>query len=206
MNVVTIDLDIIMEPNINLYNDWVGTESYIDDFIKDHSLLENIKANFYIYEYLTRYIIKTIKKLSANKVFFITNHDTIINYIEKGIVNLYNIDHHHDIFYGEDEEINLPLLTPSCGNWVKYLFDNKKIKQYTWIKNSNSIEPTNNITKVYKHTTNLLKLVNLNELAENTDMLFICASPEWVPTNFMPLFDSWIAICEEYYGEPFKVI
>ena len=44
------------------------------------------------------------------------------------------------------------------------------------------------------------------KLADNIDKIFICKSPAWVPEYYLPLFDAWIAICEEYYGKPFKVI
>ena len=33
----------------------------------------------------------------------------------------------------------------TCGNWVKYLNDNKQLNSYTWINNSNSVQPIHNI-------------------------------------------------------------
>ena len=40
MNVVSIDFDIIMEPDINMYNNWVGTDgdNGINDLIQEYSL------------------------------------------------------------------------------------------------------------------------------------------------------------------------
>ena len=59
MNIVSIDFDIIMEPDINLYNDWVGVDNLegINTYIKDYKILENLKANLSIYEYLTKFLI-----------------------------------------------------------------------------------------------------------------------------------------------------
>ena len=37
MNIVSIDFDIIMEPDINLYNDWVNSSCGINKFVKDYS-------------------------------------------------------------------------------------------------------------------------------------------------------------------------
>ena len=55
MNVVSIDFDIIMEPDINLYNDWVEGDIGINDYVSEHKVLENLKADLYSYEYLTRF-------------------------------------------------------------------------------------------------------------------------------------------------------
>lgn len=205
MNVVSIDFDIIMEPDINFYNNWVADNTGINDYIKEYKILENLKANLYIYEYLTRFLIQTIKTIESNKIFFIESHETITKLIDESSFNLYNIDHHHDIYY-DDKNITLPLLDCTCGNWIKFLMDAKKIKKYTWIKNSNSDEPDGDVAKYYKHEQKILQETNLTKIAEDIDILIICRSPEWVPEYYFPLFDAWIAICEEYYGEPFKII
>lgn len=205
MNIVSIDFDIIMEPDINLYNNWVNDSCGIDKFVKDYSLLEYLKADLNIYEYLTRFLIKVIQKIGYENIFFIKDHNTLIKYTENKVFNLWNIDHHHDITYDE-ENIIAPILDPGCGNWIKYLMDYNKIKEYTWINNKNSISPNEEVLKYYKCQKYLLKEYNLNSLVEKIDKLFICQSPEWIPEYYLPLFDAWIAICEEYYGKPFKVI
>lgn len=207
MNVVSIDFDIIMEPDINLYNNWVGTDgdNGVNDLIQEYSLLDHLKADLNIYEYLTRFLIKVIKKIDYENIYFIENHDTLVRYIGNSAINLWNIDHHHDITYDE-ENVSMPVLECYCGNWIKYLMDYKKIKQYTWIKNANSIEPMEHVSKIYNHEEKILKEYNLDNLIEKIDRLFICKSPEWIPRHYLPLFDAWIAICEEHYGKSFKVI
>lgn len=206
MNVVSIDFDIIMEPDINLYNDWVEGDLGINDYVNEHKVLENLKADLYSYEYLTRFLMKAIQKVDAKNVYFIESHETITNFLNENSVDLWNIDHHHDIFYEDEEDVTLPLLTCTCGNWVKYLFDRKKVRKYTWIGNDNSIKPDDEVEKHYPHEEKRLKETNLNKLTEQVDILFICRSPEWVPEYYFPLFDAWIAICEEYYNETFHII
>lgn len=205
MNVVSIDFDIIMEPDINLYNDWIEGDLGVNDFIKEHKLLENLKANLSIYEYLTRFLIQAIKQIDAKKVYFINSHDTIVKYIDDKSINLWNIDHHHDIAY-TDENVALPVVNCNCGDWVKFLFDGRMIKEYTWIGNPNSLEPNEEVQKYYKYKHKMLQEFNLEKLVGNIDVLFICKSPEWLPEHYEPLFNAWIAICEEYYEEPFKII
>lgn len=206
MNIVTIDFDIIMKPDINLYNGMLENDLVIDDFIKEHELLKNLKADLYIYEYITRYLTKVIKRIDAKNVYFIKDHDTIVKYLnDNERFNLWNIDHHHDITY-DDENVTLPIINCHCGDWVKYLMDRKKIKYYTWISNNNSYEPGEEVRENYKYNQLLLEESNLDKLALETDKLFICLSPPWVPDYYTPLYQAWIAICEEYYEEPFKVI
>ena len=205
MNVVSIDFDIIMGPDINLYNGWVEGDVGVNDYIQEHKILENLKADLSVYNYLTRFLIKAIKTVGPENVYFIESHETIVKYVGNNRINLCNIDHHHDISY-EEENVALPMITYNCGDWIKYLFDDKKIKDYTWIGNPNSFEPGENVQKYYKYTQKTLKEFNIDKIAKNIDMLFICKSPEWIPEHYLPLYDAWIAICEEYYEEPFKVI
>ena len=204
-NIVTIDFDIIMEPDINLYNNWVSDEENVNDFIKEYKVLENLKADLYIYEHLTRYITKVIQKLEPKNIYFIESHETIARFTGTEVFNLWNIDHHHDITY-DDDNIILPIINCNCGDWVKYLMDFKRIHKYTWIANENSIDPHEDVDKNYQYEKRTLKEYNLDKLAEQTDALFICRSSTWVPEYYFPLFDAWIAICEEYYKESFHII
>ena len=84
--------------------------------------------------------------------------------------------------------------------------DFKRIHKYTWIANENSVDPHEDVDKNYQYEKRILKEYNLDKLAEQTDALFICRSSTWVPEYYFPLFDAWIAICEEYYKESFHII
>ena len=70
VKVVTIDFDIIMSPCIEFYNDLIGVEDPLKDFVKDFSFLTNLPADLYQYEHLTRYIIRSLKNVC--QIHFIT--------------------------------------------------------------------------------------------------------------------------------------
>tara|TARA_R110000803_G_C11950053_1_gene317592 strand:- start:471 stop:1028 length:558 start_codon:yes stop_codon:yes gene_type:complete len=68
---------------------------------------------------------------SAKRIIFSKNHHAIIKYIDKPI-NLYNIDHHHDINYHyENQYVNQ-------GNWIQYLNQKNLLEKYFWVHNSDS--------------------------------------------------------------------
>lgn len=78
--------------------------------------------------------------MNPNNIHFIVDHEKIINFLpENDDIVITNIDHHHDIAYEPphfDNSINENNLT--CGNWVKYIADNKNLIRYHWINNGNS--------------------------------------------------------------------
>ncbi len=138
MTVTTIDFDIIMAPAIESYNDLISEEQGMTQLCKQYPYFNYAEADLYIYEYLTRFLIAISKKIDANKIYFISNHELayeiLINLKEP--FELINIDHHHDINYFD--EWDKPIIMPDDGNWVKALFDRNKITKYTWIGNPNS--------------------------------------------------------------------
>ena len=101
VKVVTIDFDIIMSPCIEFYNDLIGVEDPLKDFVKDFSFLTNLPADLYQYEHLTRYIIRSLKNVC--QIHFITSHEKIVPILESlphdEPVEVVNIDHHHDVGY-----------------------------------------------------------------------------------------------------------
>ena len=77
MNVVTIDFDIIMEPSISFYNNMVDIEDPMKDYVDKFSFLTNIPADLYIYDYLTRYIVRAAKQ--NQEIYFVNSHDKVID-------------------------------------------------------------------------------------------------------------------------------
>ena len=205
-NVLTIDFDLIMAPSIELYNDIIGDEEGINEVIQKYPLLEyTLTADFFIYEALTRGLMILFKKIPADNVYFISNHQDIIPIVgdlEK--FSLINIDHHHDIAYGSTKPTSF-IRQAECGNWVKYLSDLGKIKEYIWIHNKNSIMPKIGFSKPYLYEDLEIQTIDFNKF-ENIDKLVICNSPHWVPPNVQALFMTWIGIAEEYYGKNFEIL
>lgn len=205
VNVTTIDFDIIMEPSISFYNNLVDIENPVEDYIKDFSFIANIPANLDIYEYLTRFIIQSLENVT--KVYFVSSHDSIINILKQiphdEPIEVTNIDHHHDIGY-ELQSWILPLTTYNCGNWVKYAKDRKLIDTYTWIHNT-KFDPVDPAGEHYLDNEIALENINLEKKSKDVDFLIICASYEWVPPIYHPLFQTWQTICEEIKGEEYRI-
>ena len=193
MNIVTIDFDIIMEPSINLYNDKINDQRTVLDLYNEFNWLPNsIPANLYLYEYLTNYIL-CCKKANV-PIHFIDSHDEIIQYIKNyKLINLINIDHHHDLGY-IDEDIHNKIKNLDCGNWAKYGLEQNIIKNYIWVKDKNSIKNKEDIK--YKFESYEIKDYNLVNLHKETDELIICSSFEWIPAMYHPLFSVWQDIGE----------
>lgn len=205
VNVVTIDFDIIMSPSIGLYNNLVDPDDPVADVIEEFGFIANIPADLYKYEYLTRYIIRSLENVTD--VYFISNHGSVVDILKKiphdEPINITNIDHHHDVGY-DVENWTLPFRKLSCGNWVKYAKDLKLFDEYTWIKNDNS-DPIPTLGRKYINNTIDFADAKLESLARHTDFLIICASYEWVPPVYHPLFLNWQTICEEMKGKEYPL-
>lgn len=205
MDVISIDFDIIMSPSINFYNDMVGDDVLLSQLLEDFPQLENsFNADLYIYQYFTRLITEMCCK--GVPVYFITNHQDILPYLQQfeEPVNVYNFDHHHDIGYGIKNWV-LKISKPACGNWVKYGKDNNLINDYIWI-HDNAAGDLEDLPRK-KYLTREYTLEEYGNTSHKLDVgaVVVCASWEWIPPIYKPLFNSWIAICEEVTGKEINI-
>lgn len=203
--ILTIDFDIIMSPSIQLYNDLVGDNKGVNKIIKQYPLLEyTMTADFFIYEAITRELVKLFKRIPSNDVYFISEHHNLIPLVKDiNKFSLFNIDHHHDLGYNKTTPTT-KILRPECGNWVKYLGDKEKLNKYIWVCNDNSDMPPSNLHKAYLTEPINIKEFNFDSI-QDIRKLIICNSPQWIPANIQALFMAWIGIAEEYYGRDFKI-
>lgn len=88
-----------------------------------------------------------------------------------------------------------------CGNWVKYAYENGYcITQYTWIRNTNSIDC---FLDSHKYIS-LQEPINGADLTmTDYDMVIICLSPPWVPPQYRPLYTAWIDMLNRIYNTTF---
>jgi len=207
VNCLTIDFDIIMAPSIGLYNDCIGDDWSIQGIEKEYPAVPMVlPPDYYLYQYLTSFLIQQFKKMDASKIFFIKSHETAAKLLEGHTgVNLCNIDHHHDVGY-ENVRARTKIFKPDSGNWIKYLKDKKIIDTYLWVHNSNSTFPIKELTTNYIDADRELKQMDLDNIPEQIDLLIICNSPEWIPSLYQPLWDIWLTIAESWYGAEFEVI
>lgn len=211
MNVLSIDFDIVMAPDINLYNDIIncqGNQVTIEKLIESHYFLSGLRVDFEHYKKLTLYLLEVIKSLKPEDIRISYNHEDI-KYLLKDLsnVNVINIDHHHDLGYDSDEDLR-GCKECSCANWAKYFLDRKNIATYTWIKNTNSNEKKDMFLQSWSKNLYERELININSLEEflpKIDKLFICLSPEWVPEWYHSLFYLWVDYFNKYYNTYFTI-
>lgn len=182
--VVTIDFDIIMHPSIEVYND---SDMSVDEYLSKYNFLGIMGADLELYQRLTNFILGFDK----DKIKFIYSHKEIVRFIKEKneIIDLYNIDHHHDLGYGERTQWATPLKTYNDGNWVKKLWDLKLINKYIWLKDYNSSDVVSRGNK-FLTDKHFIFNFNLSELS-GADELYLCLSPEWVPQYYKYLYDLW---------------
>lgn len=178
MNIVTIDFDIIMQPSINLYNEL--TDKGWNELLS-HPEMQLLRANMESYRKLSNYIFKCFSNMHYENIFFIEDHSQTISLITEPC-NLINIDHHHDTGY-ESKSIKTVLSNNiDDGNWVSWLYQQKLIQKYIWIKNNNSEEELFNKNIESSNIIEFQKY-NLNSLII-PDKLIICFSIPWVPPQY----------------------
>ena len=200
---MTIDFDIIMGPCILFYNHLVPQSKWED--LNTYEIANSLHADYGIYFKLTSYLCNLLKKLKSDQIVFVTGHDQVLNFIDKNEkYNIINIDHHHDLGYGNNAQKGYEL---NCANWVKHMMDNNQCSSYMWFRNQDSeLNGGVDQTDVTSLCTDILLTMatNLDGLA-TPDLLCIVTSPQWVPPKFLYLLDCWLTMCESFYGHEFEL-
>lgn len=197
-NILTIDFDILMNQDIELYNCHIDNNYGIEDLMQYSKILEQCDFDHRLYAILTNYILNILFNAEKEQFYFITNHEEIIDLIDEDS-NIFNIDHHHDLGYQrelKEEDIN----GIGCANWGYYGFKNKLIKNYIWIHDTNSQMIINEelFNRYNIYTINFDDL-NLNEIDLSFDKIILCLSPNWIPPKFRDYFYLWRDIVNSYY-------
>jgi hypothetical protein len=188
MTILSIDFDICMWQDIELYNNMVNSFRTIDDIMPKYPALKNVRFDANLYNRLTSLVMKLARKLPVDKIHFISTHEDIIKFVNNGKEDnkVINIDHHHDVCYNK-----APIgPTASCANWVKYLYQNHMIQDYIHIGDSFSQMPLADDAIIIKEFLNIGD-IGLDAFAEEVDELCICLSPAWVPSQYHGLFEAW---------------
>ena len=187
MKILSIDFDVIMGPSIEIYNNHMGSNCTCEKFEKFYPLMKYAEADLTAYRILTNFLIDAAKDMKPENIHFIMNHMDILNFInEDDKVTIMNIDHHHDLGYPGSENIGV-----HCGNWLDFLFEEKCCIGLTWIQNNTSGElPPKYVEHQLIQKFEFPKVDLIYSLIK-PDMIVICGSFEWIPTQFQPLFYLW---------------
>jgi len=194
-NIVTIDFDIIMAPSIELYNNFINEEFCVEDIaVQINDLIKYCNADLNKYSYISMYIFHLFNFLPQENIHFVFDHDQLYDYTsDEYQYNVINIDHHHDCGY---PRANSDLY---CGNWALKLEENNRLKEYLWLANETSSPFPEELLNKEKFKTDIITNYNLFDIP-TPDILVICASFAWIPTQFIPLFYLWLDFYNRYFG------
>jgi len=142
----------------------------------DLDYITNNQQNLDIYKKCLRWFDE------SKEIIFIKSHHLILKYINNA-VDLFNIDHHHDINY---DDINpFDKTTYREGDWIIKLIKHNLLKSYTWVHNFDSdlhydhLNAVRNLKK-FNYTTDLSILDNIK-----FDKIVICESRTHQTTSMM---------------------
>ena len=194
--VVSIDFDIIMAPSIELYNNMVPSADWNSLLNDPYMQLLTIDTNHY--SKIFSYVMRCANHMKKENIHFIEDHGQASKFITEPC-KLFNIDHHHDLGYKEDnseeEKIN-------CSNWVSYLHRENLITDYIWIKNVNSVEPLESPDWLTCKDFINYKLDDI----PIPDELIICLSEPWVPYSYRPLFYLLMDYCNDKFDTHYNIL
>ena len=220
MRVLSIDLDYIMGPSIQIYNGLkfdpdptIRWEQLFNttDFDESHFRIDQSNLLFCYNTFL-----KALRNCDSDKVSFGYEHDSILFSIaDQENIDLINIDHHDDVFGGDytqempDEEAYqmefYELLKHDRvheGNWGAWLGGKGKLNSFTWIGNANSGNKVRNQfnAEVVPNYRNVEKEEYIFD-NYNFDYIFVCMSPQYIPPNYWHYFAMFISAFEEFSGK-----
>ena len=184
MNIISIDFDICMWQDIQIYNDSISSnlKDSVDRLVKTMPLLGYVRFDAHAYRAIANILIEAKQLIGKDNIHFIINHEEILQYLPKDKeFNLYNIDHHHDMGY--EEKIGV---RPQCGDWVCHAYDKYPMKKYYWVSDDLGVEPDTDKYEVQRLRVNTFSYYNI---LPETSKVIVCLSPTWVPSQFYPLYD-----------------
>ena len=203
-NVLSIDLDFIAEPYIQLYNDMTheaSIEKSWDVIFSDPALTSN---NFDINPDNVIYALNIFSRslVKCKNVAFGITHDSILFELEdKDNLNIVNIDHHHDIMYPHHHLPDLKYDLVYEGDWIEYLHKKSKMEKYVWIRNENSYHlhincPTSLEWSTYLKTEYQYEMI--------PDLIFVCLSPAYIPKFHWFYFKIFMNLYKAFYDDELR--
>ena len=203
-NVLSIDLDFIAEPYIQLYNDMTheaSIEKSWDVIFSDPALTSN---NFDINPDNVIYALNIFSRslVKCKNVAFGITHDSILFELEdKDNLNIVNIDHHHDIMYPHHHLPDLKYDLVYEGDWIEYLHKKSKMEKYVWIRNENSYHlhincPTSLEWSTYLKTEYQYEMI--------PDLIFVCLSPAYIPKFHWFYFKIFMNLYKAFYNDELR--
>jgi len=196
-NVLSIDLDYISEPYIQLFSkiwadhnvDMKWDEVFNDPCIKGSNFDINPDNLVYALD------IFSIALAKCKNVAFGVDHSSILYELkDKNNLNIVNIDHHHDIMYDEyinGRDLNFNIVAE--GTWVEYLRRQGSLQNYEWIRNENSMLGSPSPLEYSSY------LKDDYQFEMEPDLIYVCLSPCFVPKFHWFYFKIFINLYKAFY-------
>lgn len=218
-NVLSIDMDYIMAPSIGLYNDLAGNPEFQNcNFWEKVDMVRNVDKFVSFDEnkllFLTDIFAKQLGELDPENFFFANEHDGILEFLcgdekkKDEVFNVYNIDHHHDVFYGPNQKADVDRFDfATLANWVYYLGKHEKLNKYYWVRNENSLPLEREACKMLDFPADLTNIWEKTEELFNVkfDYVFVCKSAEFFPSKFQYLFEQFRIMAGSSKGRIYDV-
>lgn len=225
MRVLSIDLDYIMGPVIELYQGlrWDDNPAIRWKMLYETSDFRD--SHLYIDQSALMYCYTTfLKALKSNPtVTFGYEHDSILYGIPEGEkVDIVNIDHHDDIFHvsGFDEyaqgfDILRMEYEAICndnyvneGNWGAWLFSKDQLNSFHWIRNetSRNVDRTEFTRELMGDVYKIYLRDQYEFKSYDFDHIFICLSPQYIPKIHWHYFTMFIIAYEQFTGKEANLI
>ena len=219
IKVLSIDLDYIMGPTIELYQ-----QIFFDDhptfrwnklFTQTNFRESHLSIDQGNLVYCYHLFLKALKNNPL--VSFGYDHDAILFGIKNyDKIDLINIDHHDDVLHAdgsckslEVEYMGVSQYDRVCeGNWIAWLHSKGKLNSCTWIHNENSDGLKRNDFHVKllgdKYKTSLRQDYKFEDY--NFDHVFVCLSPQYTPPNHWHYFSMFMMAYEEMTGKEIDLV
>ena len=165
----------------------------------------------------SRYHLKELNNLffskceTAKQIAFGRYHHQILQcpqILQCNNIILHNIDHHHDLVYESWQEHGIKEGIATHGSWIGNLIYDKKISEYYWYKNSNSIVIpaesfiANSIMTREPSPVNFMIEETLEEAWKlDYDFIFVSLSQETLDSKLFCVYDTYIDYCNYKYQE-----
>lgn len=218
--VLSIDMDYIVWECIQLYNDRIGNiegaegERFWDKINEIIDLQPFLKHDDKAFVMVLRLLCTQLRRLPAENFFFAKEHDMILNFLfddpkKKGFMyDVYNVDHHHDIYYHPRQKEEVDRFDFTClADWVYYMGKNETIHKYYWAKTPTSIpfpeEEMQHLTFPTDFETYSKDPQALFDI--DFDYVFVCKSSEYFPKKFYSFFEAMRQSAEAVKGVEYPV-
>ena len=117
-------------------------------------------------------------------------HHDIVGFInsfpEEDELCICNIDHHHDCgYYRQPQDLawNAEL---NVSNWVAFINEKQPVT-YIWVRNETATGGQAMGESALKSFSSTIDLEAISHI--KFDKIFLCRSPEWIPKQYLPLFE-----------------